>query len=73
MPNTGSGDLGSGAVCYEIDAPMAGWQVSNLGMRTLRVNGMAAMPPTVPAAVDGKYVIEFGAGSPTYTAWSYWR
>jgi hypothetical protein len=69
-----SGDLGTGAVCYEIDAPVGGWQVSNLSSRTLTINGMpAGMPPALPAAMGGKYVFEFGAGAPQYTAWSYWR
>jgi len=73
MPSTNSGDLGAGEVCYEIDAPVAGWQVSNLQSRTLTVNGSPGAPPAVPAAMAGKYVIVFGAGQPIYTAWSYWR
>jgi len=72
MPNQTSGDLGSGAVCFDISGNMAGWQVSNLGTRTLTCNGTTAAPPAVPPAVNGHRIFQFGAGSPTYTGWSYW-
>lgn len=51
---------------------MMGWQVTTLGTRTLTVNGLAVVPPTLPVAVEGHWIIVFGAGEPSYTAWSYW-
>jgi hypothetical protein len=74
MASTNSGNIGTDAVCYEIDAPVAGWQVSNLQSRTLTINGMpAGTPPALPAAMGGTYVFAFSAGEPAFTAWSYWR
>ncbi len=73
MPNQSSGDIGTGAVCFDISGTMMGWQVSNLGTRTLTVNGMAApTAPAVPPAVDGHRVFAFGAGMPEFTSFSYW-
>jgi hypothetical protein len=73
MPNQSSGDIGTGAVCFDISGTMLGWQVSNLGTRTLTVNGMPApTAPAVPPAVDGHRVFAFGAGMPEYTSFSYW-
>jgi hypothetical protein len=70
--------------CWEIDAPIAGWQVSNNGGRPIDVNGTEITvaspcpggemcPPTLPAASGGKYVFSFGKGGPGYTTFSYWR
>jgi hypothetical protein len=68
-----SGNIGTGEVCFDIAAPIAGWQVSNLSPRTLTVNGMAATPPALPPAMGGRYIFVFSAGQPEYTSWSYWR
>jgi hypothetical protein len=72
-----SGNIGNSAACFDVSGTMAGWQVSNLGERTLLVNGKAAMPPTVPAAVDGHRIFEFsippqGDDIGKNCSWSYW-
>jgi hypothetical protein len=73
-PQTSSGDIGTTSVCYDIAAPIAGYQVSSLMSRSFTVNGMAVVPPaTFPPAMAGRYVVVFGAGTPAFTAWSYWR
>jgi hypothetical protein len=79
MPQQQSGELGKGAICYDITANMAGWTIANLGTRTLTVNGMplAKPAPAVPPAVDGHRVFQFGTADgstdqPSYTTWSYW-
>ena len=78
MANQNSGNLGMGAVCFDVSATMMGWQVSNLGTRTLTVNGAKApTPPALPAAVDGHRIFQFGPAPSgdsiaLNTAWSYW-
>lgn len=67
-----SGDIGSDAKCFTVTGTLQGWQVSNLGMRSLTVNDAPATPPMLPAASDGGYTFAFGAGDPTYTAFSTW-
>lgn len=67
-----SGDIGTEAKCFTVTGTLQGWQVSNLGMRSLTVNGAPATPPMLPAASDGGYTFAFGAGDPTYTAFSTW-
>ena len=58
-----SGNIGTTAVCYEIDAPCCRLASVEPGLaHTDSQRHAAAMPPTLPAAVGGKYVIEFGAG-----------
>jgi hypothetical protein len=78
MPGEPSGNLGTGAVCFDIIGTMMGWQVSNLGTRTLTVNdAKAPVPPAVPPAVGGHRIFQFGAAPAgdsvaLNTAWSYW-
>ena len=75
MPNQNSGPMGSGEVCFDVEAPIAGWQASSVMGRTIEVNGTrvtAGMTP-LPAAVDDHYVFVFGAGGETFASWSYWR
>jgi hypothetical protein len=78
MPGDPSGNLGTGAVCFDITGTMMGWQVSNLGTRTLTVNDeKAPVPPAVPPAVGGHRIFQFGAAPAgdsvaLNTAWSYW-
>jgi hypothetical protein len=67
-----SGNLGAEARCFTVTGTVSGWQVSNLGMRTLTVNGEPPAPPMLPASVNGSYTFIFGAGQPTYTAFSTW-
>jgi len=73
-----SGNIGNSAACFDVTGTVAGWQVSNLGMRTLTVNGKAAMPPTVPAAdADGHRIFSFtappaGDDIGKNCSWSYW-
>ena len=70
-----SGNFGtSAAVCYEVTAQFNTWRCSNLGTRTVTVNGspvtcsdaMGTWP--LPARISGSYFFEFSAGTPDYTA-----
>lgn len=78
MAPQSSGNIGNSAACFDVTGTVAGWQVSNLGMRTLTVNGKAATPPTVPAAdADGHRIFQFtappsGDDIGKNCSWSYW-
>jgi hypothetical protein len=67
-----SGDIGTEAKCFTVMGTLQGWQVSNLGTRSLTVNDAPAIAPMLPAASDGGYTFAFGAGEPLYTAFSTW-
>jgi hypothetical protein len=84
QPTKSSTPMDSNVHCWEIDAPIAGFQVSNDGGRPIDVNGTeitvsspcpggAVCPPSLPPASGGKYVFTFGKGGPGYTTFSYWR
>jgi hypothetical protein len=57
-----------------VEDTISGWQTSELGSRTIRVNGEAVTPGGAlpPRTADGHYYFEFTAGSPTWTSWSFW-
>ncbi len=67
-----SGDIGTEAACFIVPEGVMGWQVSNLGTRTLTVNGETASPPSLPAPETVGYTFSFSAGDPEYTAFSTW-
>ena len=74
---TGSGNSGNfgtaAAVCYQVTDMFNQWRCSNLGTRTISVNGTtvacAAWP--LPARINGSYYFEFSAGTPDFTSF-YW-
>jgi hypothetical protein len=72
-----SGAFGTaGAVCYFVDAMFNTWACSNLGGRTVSVNGgtpSATCGGALPARIDGGYYFEFSA-SPTNISYTdfYW-
>ncbi len=75
MPRTPSSTGNSGnfntpnAVCYFVDEMFNTWACSNIGTRTVKVNGMASMcGGALPAKMDGGYYFEFSAGTPDYTS-----
>lgn len=72
-PNTNSGDIGVEEVCFTVDGPINGWQVSNISGtgRTVSVNGTVTMPAAALPMADS-YTFEFSAGEPAWVAWSYW-
>jgi hypothetical protein len=73
-PNMSSGDLGTDEVCYTVDGPINGWQVSNImgSGRTVSVNGMQVDPGGPLPAGEATYTFVFSAGDPAWVAWSYW-
>jgi hypothetical protein len=82
MPNQPSGNLGTTEVCFQIAAPLGGWQASNVSGRVITINGervtftgdsVQQQSPNVPDPVDDAYVFVFGAGSNVSASWSYWR
>jgi hypothetical protein len=79
MSSYSSGNIGKDAICYDVTFNMAGWGVSNLGMRSLTINGAAPpTPPMVPAAMNGHRIFQFGPSvggandTSLYTNWNYW-
>jgi hypothetical protein len=68
-----SGGFGTtDAVCYFVDEQFNAWACSNMGSRTVSVNGMMSMcGGALPARIDGGYYFEFSAGTPEYTSF-YW-
>jgi hypothetical protein len=73
--NTYSGSLGTTqAVWFVVEDAVNGWQASELGSRTVRVNGEVVAPGgALPLrAADGRYYFEFSAGTPTWTSWNFW-
>lgn len=70
-----SGSFGTlEAVCYFVEGSFNSWNCSNLGGRTIAVNGtpMLMCGGPLPAKVDGGYYFEFGASASTdYTSF-YW-
>ena len=77
-PGAVQGDSGSfgtlEAVCYFVEGNFNSWNCSNLGGRTIAVNGTPVLMcgGPLPAKVDGGYYFEFGAStSIEYTSF-YW-
>jgi hypothetical protein len=59
---------------FVVEDTVSGWQASELGSRTIRVNGEVVTPGGAlpPRTADGRHYFEFTAGSPTWTSWSFW-
>jgi hypothetical protein len=77
-PGDKQGDSGSfatlEAVCYFVEGSFNNWACSNLGGRSVSVNGMPFMMcgGALPPAVDGGYYFMFGESATTdYTSF-YW-
>jgi hypothetical protein len=71
--NSGSFDT-TDAVCYFVEGTFNNWACSNIGGRTVTVNGMPAMcGGPLPAKADGGYYFEFSASTnaTNYTSF-YW-
>jgi hypothetical protein len=76
--SSNSGTFGTtGAVCYEVTATFNAWRCSNMGGRTVTVNGapatcdMSSGTWPLPARINGSYFFAFSAGSIDYTSF-YW-
>lgn len=70
-----SGSFGTmEAVCYFVEGSFNSWNCSNLGGRTVAVNGtpMPMCGGPLPAKVDGGYYFEFGASSSIEYTSFYW-
>jgi hypothetical protein len=74
MPGAAQGNSGSfmtkNAVCYFVEGTFNAWDCSNLGGRTVTVNGKAgACGAALPAKVDGGYYFDFTSSPDTdYTS-----
>jgi hypothetical protein len=71
--NSGSFDT-TEAVCFFVEGTFNTWNCSNLGGRTLDVNGAPTMcGGALPEKIDGGYYFEFGASTngTNYTSF-YW-
>ena len=64
----------NGDVWFVAEAPINGWQASNINGRTITVNGVVVSMggPLPDPAADGKFYFHFSAGSYSYATWSYW-
>jgi hypothetical protein len=78
MPGETQGNSGSfdtlEAVCYFVEGSFNAWDCSNLGGRTISVNGATRTMcgGSLPAKVDGGYYFMFGSSSSiNYTSF-YW-
>jgi hypothetical protein len=78
-PDPLQGDSGSfatlEAVCYFVEGNFNTWQCSNLGGRTVSVNGSTPATMcggTLPAKVDGGYYFSFGASTSTSYTSFFW-
>ncbi len=70
-----SGNVGTGAACFETMASIQGGNCSNVtAPRTFSVNGTVETCgqnwPSLPAKIDGGYCFEFSAGSPEFSAFT---
>jgi hypothetical protein len=74
--NYNSGNVGSGAVCFETTASIQGGNCSQVpAPRTFSVNGKVetcggADWPSLPAKLDGGYCFQFSAGTPDYSSFA---
>jgi hypothetical protein len=78
MPGAAQGNSGSfdttEAVCFFVEGTFNAWNCSNLGGRSVTVNGTPTMcGGALPAAMEGGYYFEFGASTngTNYTSF-YW-
>ncbi len=68
-----SGSIGVEAVCFTLTAPpKVGWQVNSLGSRTMSINGTQVTSGQLPFPGSAPFIVEFSAGEPEYTSWSFW-
>jgi PKD repeat protein len=73
-----SGNLGTGAVCYQTTSVVHGGNCSNfVSPRTLKVNGTAEACNTgnwssIPAARNGGYCIQTTSGNQSYASFALW-
>jgi hypothetical protein len=70
-----SGNVGTGAVCFETTASIMGGNCSNVtAPRTFSVNGKVEACgqnwSPLPAKLDGGYCFQFSAGSPDFSAFT---
>ena len=70
-----SGNVGTGAACFETTASIQGGNCSNVtAPRTFSVNGKVETCgqnwPSLPAKIDGGYCFEFTAGTPDFSAFT---
>jgi len=73
-----SGNIGTGAICYETTSALHGGNCGNfVSPRTLSVNG-TTMPcnsgnwPTLPAARNGGYCVQTTAGNQPWAFFTNW-
>ena len=77
--NYQSGALGTGTICRETTDPVAGGNCSNLASgRTFQINGVSKTCngqnwSSVPAARNGGYCVQLGAGNWSSAAFTVWR
>jgi hypothetical protein len=71
-----SGNVGTGAACFETTANIMGGNCSNVtAPRTFSLNGKVETcgqnwPSPLPAKLDGGYCFQFTAGSPDFSAFT---
>jgi hypothetical protein len=74
--NYSSGNVGTGAACFETTADIQGGNCSEVpAPRTFSVNGKVETCaggnwPSLPAKVDGGYCFQFSAGTPDYSSFT---
>jgi len=73
-----SGNLGTGALCYQTTSVLHGGNCSNfVSPRTIKVNGTtescnAGNWSSIPAAKNGGYCIQVSAGNQSYASFALW-
>jgi hypothetical protein len=70
-----SGNIGTGAACYQSSYPIAGGNSSNMSGRTFTVNGQSVSTNAnfnPPAKVNGGYCFQVGSGGLSYAAFTTW-
>jgi hypothetical protein len=73
-PGYQSGNLGTGAICRETTANLSGGNCSNMGSRTLKVNGTAMTCSNwkLPLKRNSGYCVQVTAGTPEYASFATW-
>jgi hypothetical protein len=64
----------TGEKWYVVDAPIDGWQASEMAGRTIEVNGVTVISGQVPLPppVNGKYYFRFSSGQHAWASWGFW-
>ncbi len=59
---------------YVVTDEVLGWQASEVGTRTISVNGVPVTPGEMPLPPrsGGAHYFQFSAGDPSWTSWSFW-